>query len=124
MRNTATFVSKVASAVAVIGSLAMAPTLTTAQEGPSVIEQGKKVAFDRRKGNCLACHAIAGGDLPGTIGPPLIAMKARYPDKSRLRAQIYDARLANPNTSMPPYGAHGILSDDEIDKIVEFIYTL
>ena len=40
MRNTATFVSKVASAVAVIGSLAMAPTLTTAQEGPSLIEQG------------------------------------------------------------------------------------
>ncbi|MGD8644688.1 MAG: sulfur oxidation c-type cytochrome SoxX [Chromatiales bacterium] len=110
--------------MAIIGSLALAPTVITAQEGPSLVEQGKKVAFDRRKGNCLACHAIAGGDLPGTIGPPLIAMKARYPDKSKLRAQIYDARLANPGTSMPPYGPHGILSNEEIDKIVEFIYTL
>jgi sulfur-oxidizing protein SoxX len=124
MRNPATLVSKVASAVAIIGSLALAPTVITAQEGPSLVEQGKKVAFDRRKGNCLACHAIAGGDLPGTIGPPLIAMKARYPDKAKLRAQIYDARLANPSTVMPPYGPHGILSNEEIDKIVDFIYTL
>jgi sulfur-oxidizing protein SoxX len=124
MRNPATLVSKVASAVAIIGSLALAPTVITAQEGPSAVEQGKKVAFDRRKGNCLACHAIAGGDLPGTIGPPLIAMKARYPDKAKLRAQIYDARLANPSTVMPPYGPHGILSNEEIDKIVDFIYTL
>lgn len=124
MRNTALTISKVASAVAVIGSLAMAPALTTAQDAPSLVEQGKKVAFDRRKGNCLACHAIAGGDLPGTIGPPLIAMKARYPDKAKLRAQIYDARQANPATVMPPYGPHAILSSEEIDKIVEFIYTL
>lgn len=124
MRNTATLVSMVASAVAVIGSLALAPTLASAQDTASVIEQGKKVAFDRRKGNCLACHAMEGGDLPGTIGPPLIAMKARYPDKAKLRAQIYDARQANPATVMPPYGPHYILSDEEIDKIVEFVYTL
>jgi sulfur-oxidizing protein SoxX len=88
------------------------------------VEQGKEIAFDRKKGNCLACHQIEGGDLPGNIGPPLVAMKARYPDKSRLRAQIWDATRINPNTVMPPFGRHQILSESEIDKVVEFIYTL
>ena len=90
----------------------------------AMIEKGKKIAFDRKKGNCLACHAIAGGDLPGNIGPPLIAMKSRFPEKSNLRAQIWDATAANPNTIMPPFGKHAIISDDEIDLVVEFIHSL
>jgi len=90
----------------------------------SAVEQGKAIAFDRKKGNCLGCHAIEGGKLPGTIGPPLIAMKARYPDKAKLRAQIYDATKANPYTPMPPFGKHKALSDKEIDLITEFVHTL
>jgi len=85
---------------------------------------GKKVAFDRKKGNCLACHMIAGGSLPGNIGPPLIAMKARFPDKSNLRAQIWDSTVANPNTIMPPFGKHKILTEKEVDLVTEFIYSL
>lgn len=94
------------------------------QKAMSVIEQGKEIAFDRVKGNCLACHMIPGGQAPGNIGPPLVAMKERFPDKARIRAQIYDATAFNPNTMMPPFGKHGALSDEEIDKIVEFIYSL
>ena len=85
---------------------------------------GKKIAFDRKKGNCLACHQIAGGKLAGTIAPPLIAMKQRYPDKAKLRAQIWDATVANPNTIMPPMGRHKILSEKEIDLVTDFIYNL
>lgn len=92
--------------------------------GANEVEQGKKVAFDRKKGNCLACHMIAGGSLPGNIGPPLIAMKARFPKKADLRAQIWDATEKNPNTIMPPFGKHQILSEKEVDLITEFIYTL
>ena len=88
------------------------------------IAEGKKVAFDRKLGNCLACHAIAGGTLPGNIGPPLVAIKARFPDKSALRAQIYDPTAANPKTAMPPFGKHGILNDKQIDLVTEFIHTL
>ena len=88
------------------------------------IATGKKVAFDRKKGNCLACHAIAGGSLPGNIGPPLIAMKARFPDKAELRAQIWDSTAANPNSIMPPFGKHRILTEKEVDLVTEFIYTL
>ena len=88
------------------------------------IADGKKTAFDRKKGNCLACHMIAGGSLPGNIGPPLIAMKARFPDKADLRAQIWDSTVANPNTIMPPFGKHQILTEAEVDLVTEFIYSL
>ncbi|MGB3917048.1 sulfur oxidation c-type cytochrome SoxX [Thiothrix litoralis] len=85
---------------------------------------GKDLAFDRAIGNCLACHMIAGGELPGNIGPPLIAMAARFPDKAKLKAQIYDSRVANPNTIMIPFGPMGILNDEQLDKVVDFISTL
>lgn len=115
-----------ASALAV---LLASPTLVTgavAQEkkGMSVVEEGKAVARDRKKGNCLACHAMADGNLPGNIGPPLVAMKARFPDKAELRAQIWDATKANPNSMMPPFGRHGVLTEKEIDMVVEYVYTL
>ena len=123
MRNPAKIISSFASVAAILGTLAFVPATATAAEA-SVVEEGKKIAFDRRKGNCLACHMIEGGDLPGNIGPPLVAMKARFPDKATLRAQIWDARRMNPSTIMPPFGAHRILTEEEIDKVVEFIHTL
>jgi sulfur-oxidizing protein SoxX len=67
---------------------------------------------------------IPGGNLSGNIAPPLIAMKARFPDKAKLRAQIWDATVANPNTIMPPFGKHQIVSEEQLDKMVDFIHTL
>ena len=90
----------------------------------SAIEEGKKVAFDRRKGNCMSCHVMAGATLEGNTGPPLIAMKARFPDKAVLREQIWDATKKNPQSIMPPFGRHEILTAEELDKVVEFIHSL
>ena len=103
--------------------LFMSSSTVLAAEG-SAVEQGKKIALDRKKGNCLTCHDIAGGTLPGNIAPPLVAMKARFPDKAKLRAQIWDSTAANPNSIMPPFGKHRILSDKEVDLITEYIYSL
>ncbi len=89
-----------------------------------LIAEGKKLAVDRKKGNCLSCHIMGDGEMPGTHGPPLIFMKQRFPDKKKLRARIWDATASNPNTMMPPFGRHGILTDDEIDKITEYVSTL
>ena len=119
-------IMKTASSVLVLaGSLILpsVPSLSLAAD-TSVVDQGKAVSFDRKKGNCLACHQIEGGKLAGNIGPPLVAMKARYPDKAKLRAQIWDATKMNSNSIMPPFGRQQILSESEVDKIVEFIYTL
>ena len=88
------------------------------------LEKGRELAFNRAKGNCLACHVIADGALPGNIGPPLIAMKQRFPERERLRAQIWDAGARNPDSIMPPFGRHRILTDEEIGLLVDFLYSL
>ncbi|HHJ13204.1 MAG TPA: sulfur oxidation c-type cytochrome SoxX [Gammaproteobacteria bacterium] len=126
MRKLPGILKTAASVLAISGGLALpqVSVLAAEEKATSVVDQGKAIAFNRKKGNCLACHQIEGGSLAGNIGPPLIAMKARFPDKSKLRAQIWDATKANPNTIMPPFGRHKILSESEIDKVVEFIYTL
>jgi len=117
-----------ASAVAVLlGSLALAPQITMAgghAKASSAAAAGKKVAENRKKGNCFACHAYEGIKLPGNIGPPLVAMKARFPDKARLKAQLVDPVQFNPDSMMPPYGKHNIISGKDIDNIVEWLYTL
>ena len=124
MRQRSSLVATAVSVAALLGSLAMTASAPVSAADASVIEEGKKVSFDRKKGNCLACHQIEGGELAGNIGPSLVAMKARYPDKAKLRAQIWDPTGINPNSIMPPFGRHKIVSDAELDKIVEFIHTL
>ena len=93
-------------------------------ESMSSLEQGKALAFNRFKGNCLACHYVEGGELTGNYGPPLIAMKVRFPDRDVLRAQIWDATTRNPDTRMPPFGRNRILTEEEIDLVTDYIQSL
>jgi sulfur-oxidizing protein SoxX len=81
-----------------------------AKKAETPIEMGMKVATNKKKGNCMACHQFAGAKLPGNIGPPLVAMKARFPDKQKLRDLIWDK--------------YKILKDEDIDNIAEWVYTL
>jgi len=108
----------------VLGALTLTLSTISSTAFANDVEEGKDIAFDRKKGNCLACHAIEDGTLAGNGGPPLLQMKVRFPEKSDLRAQIWDSTEKNPDSLMPPFGRHGILSDQEIDKIVEYLYTL
>jgi len=126
MRHTAKKLFKSAfSLAAVVGALLLTSFPASAADGASsIVEKGKAVAFDRKKGNCLACHMTGDGTLPGNIGPPMIGMKARFPDKAKLRAQIWDSTVANPNSIMIPFGRNRVLSEEEIDQIIEYVYTL
>jgi sulfur-oxidizing protein SoxX len=90
----------------------------------STVAEGQKLAFDRGKGNCLTCHEIKGGDLPGTIGPVLKDIKAKYPDRNDLVAILFDETKRNPLTVMPPFGRNRILTEQEINAIVDFLQTL
>lgn len=92
----------------------------------SAAEEGKKIAFTNSKGNCLACHMIAGGTSPGEIGPPLMAMQARFPDKQKLFDKIWGKPGVElmPESQMLPFGKNKVLTDEEINKVVEFLYTL
>ncbi|MEO8166104.1 MAG: sulfur oxidation c-type cytochrome SoxX [Betaproteobacteria bacterium] len=100
---------------------------------PSLAEQaqrlakGAQLAHATTKGNCLACHAMPTDPSAVTsanIGPPLVGMRARFPDRDKLRRQLWDAGSFNPDTVMPPFGKHGILSAEEIELIVDYLYTL
>ena len=102
-------------------ALLMSACAASAQSGAA---DGQKLAFDRGKGNCLTCHEIKGGDLPGTIGPPLSDMKTRFPDRNELIGIVTDETKRNPLTVMPPFGRNLILNDKEISAVVEFLYTL
>ncbi|CAL80441.1 putative cytochrome C; possible sulfur oxidation protein SoxX (fragment) [Bradyrhizobium sp. ORS 278] len=94
--------------------------IALAQSGAA---EGQKLAFDRGKGNCLTCHEIKGGDLPGSIGPKLENLKARY-DRAELTAILNDETVRNPLTVMPPFGRNRILTEQEISAIVDFLQTL
>jgi L-cysteine S-thiosulfotransferase len=89
----------------------------------SSVAEGEKLAFDRSKGNCLTCHVIAGGDAPGNVAPALADMKKRFPDRNELFALIFDETKRNPQTVMPPFGRNLILTKQEIDDIIDFLYT-
>ena len=111
------------SASAALAFLTLSP-LTMAEDEQKMIEKGKKLALSRKGGNCLACHQFEGAEQAGNMGPPLVAMKSRFPDKAKLRARIWDATASNPTSQMPPFGKNLILSEEEIDQVVAFISTL
>lgn len=109
---------------ALLAGLLLAIAVPQSWAEDTLIEKGKALTFDRKKGNCLSCHVIAGGTLMGTTAPPLMMMQARFPDREKLYQQIWDARKRNPSTIMPPFGSHGMLSKDELDAVVDYLYTL
>lgn len=101
--------------------------------GPVLADQAQRIAagahlaHEVSKGNCLACHAMPSDPKTITsanIGPPLVAIRARFPDRETLRRQVWDAGQTNPDTVMPPFGKHRILTAEEIDLIVDYLYTL
>jgi sulfur-oxidizing protein SoxX len=112
------------TSLSLVMGFAILPTNVVAGENATPFAKGQEIAFDRSKGNCLACHMIQDGVSPGNIAPPLIAMQSRFPDKSILRDQIWDASVRNPETAMPLFGRHEIISESELDKLLEYIYSL
>lgn len=90
----------------------------------AALAEGREIASDRNRGNCFSCHMAAEAEMPGNGGPPLMQMKMRFPDREDLKAQIWDPRRRNPDTVMPPYGAHSILSERELELVVDYIHSL
>lgn len=90
------------------------------------VTNGEAVALDPARGNCNACHL-----LPHTpkatgkskLGVSLSNVRAKYPDEKKLRALIWDASQTYPQTIMPPYGKHRIMSEAEIDDLTAWIVT-
>ena len=120
MRQEQPVISAITISGAVLGLIVLVAGPAVAQPAVSA---GETLAFDRSKGNCLTCHDIKGGDAPGNLGPPLADMKKRFPDRKELVAIITDEAKRNPLTVMPPFGRNLILTAQEIDTVVDFLYT-
>ena len=121
---TDAFKSKFVKLPALALALSIGALASHAAQAQSSVDEGRKLAFDRGKGNCLTCHVIKGGDLPGTIGPELIDIKSKYPKREDLVAILHDETLRNPLTVMPPFGRNRILTEKEINAVVDFLQTL
>jgi sulfur-oxidizing protein SoxX len=98
---------------------------------------GKKVAIDRKKGNCLACHAmpIPEEQFHGDIGPDLGDVGANLSDAT-LRLRLVDSKAINPDTIMPAFLMTGktrvlkkfegktILTPQEVEDVIAYLLTL
>jgi L-cysteine S-thiosulfotransferase len=103
--------------------LGVALFMSGAATAQKSVAAGEMLTFDRSKGNCLTCHEIKGGEAAGNVGPALFDMKSRFSDSSELAAIIFDETKRNPLTVMPPFGRTLILTKQEIESIIDFLYT-
>lgn len=115
-----------------LGNLASPPAPKEPRKltGPTTGDSAKGavlVADRNRGGSCLACHTMGpagGATLPGNVGPDLSELGNAGREDEWLFNYVFDARVYNPETVMPPWGGHGIFSDAEINDIVAFLKTL
>lgn len=107
----------------VLAVAALALALPAAGQAPSAVE-----LFTRAdKGHCIACHQLPAGAGPAsraTLGPALAGERMRALGREGLRDILEDPQRANPETVMPPFGRHRILSPEEIRRLVEFLHAL
>jgi sulfur-oxidizing protein SoxA len=115
-----------------LGNLATAPASKEPRKlsGPITGDaaNGAKLVADRaRGGSCLACHVMGpagGANLPGNVAPDLSEIGSAGREDEWLFNAIYDARVNNPETVMPPWGSHGFFTEAEINDMVTFLKTL
>ncbi len=72
---------------------------------PMTPAAGQKLALDRAKGNCLACHTIKGGDAPSSVGRELVGIKRRFPNRADLVEILTDEPMRNPSRRCRPSAA-------------------
>lgn len=86
--------------------------------------RGREIAHSVDRGNCVVCHELPGDEWPGSMGNSLLHYKRFGYDNALIYQQIYDARVNNPYSNMPPYGTQGILSDQDIRDLVAYLQSL
>lgn len=105
---------------------------------PGDPRQGRVVAANSDRGNCLICHRAPIAEVPvfGDVGPPLDGVGGRL-DGAQLRLRLVDARKVNPATIMPAYykveGLYRVapryrgrpmLSAQEIEDVLAYLASL
>jgi sulfur-oxidizing protein SoxX len=99
---------------------------------------GRKVAINRKQGNCLACHKmpVPEEQFHGEISPNLAGVGSRYTE-AELRMRLVDPKVLNPDTMMPSFyktagftrvrknfRGKSILSAQQVEDVVAYLLTL
>ena len=90
---------------------------------------GKQYSDDPKAvagGNCYACHELAKAELAyGTIGPSLHnfgRIRGFTPEMQRyVYAKVYNPQAFSACSSMPRFGYHGILTEQQIKDVVALL---
>ena len=71
---------------------------------PGDAANGRKVAINRKLGNCLACHTLPAPEqqFHGVIGPDLRGVASRF-SQGELRLRIVNSKILNPESFMPAF---------------------
>jgi len=100
--------------------------------------KGRKIAYNRKQGNCLACHKmpIPEQQFHGQIAPDLEGVAGRVTEAA-MRLRIVNPKVINPATFMPAFYRNSgftrvlkkfkgksILSADQVEDLVAYMMTL
>ncbi|MGB0844858.1 MAG: sulfur oxidation c-type cytochrome SoxX [Alphaproteobacteria bacterium] len=102
-------------------------------------ENGRKLAFSRKKGNCLACHVmpIPEQSFHGEVGPSLWGIGETY-NVEELRFRVVNYKLLNEEVIMPgfyrdpgelkrplkKFVGKTVLQAQEVEDILAYLMTL
>jgi L-cysteine S-thiosulfotransferase len=88
--------------------------------------KGRALFLDRARGPCTGCHLVPGEDVwpAGSVGPDLSTLADRALPDAYLYQQLWDPRVTFPNTVMPPWGAQGTFTPEELVHLVAYLQTL
>jgi len=105
---------------------------------PGNAANGRKLAINRKKGNCLSCHVMPIPEQPfhGNVGPDLNGAASRL-SAGEVRLRLVNSKVLNPDSMMPAfYRKDGfvrvmkkfkgktILSASDIEDLVAYTMTL
>ncbi len=127
----------IAPADVVIEDMTVGTSLTGVPGDPA---NGRKVFANRKKGNCLACHANSDMSemlFHGEIGPALDGVAERYAPE-QLRAILVNSKAVFPDTIMPGFYVDSstlhrvmpkfqgktILTAQEVEDVLAYLQTL
>jgi len=85
--------------------------------------RGRALFLDRNRGPCTGCHLVPGEDVwpAGSVGPDLSTLADRKLPDAYLYQHLWDPRVTFPQTVMPPWGAQGALTPEEIVHLVAYL---
>lgn len=116
----------------IIGAMSIVPFGASAlADGTNMtknVDAGRTLAFDRAKGNCLACHALPGGTMAGDVAPPLpmkgVTFQQMFQTKEKLVAFLADPEKMFPYANMPAFGKNKVLTHEELGLIADYLWSL